>query len=81
MPFVHVQTIDGILSAEQKTEMLKRITDLMVEIEGRGDPSFRRSVWVRIDEHAPSNCSMGGVIPTPELIAATFPTVTTVSTS
>ncbi|MEX3790196.1 4-oxalocrotonate tautomerase family protein [Paraburkholderia sp. BR14374] len=50
MPFVHVQTIDGILSDDQKAEMLRRITDLMVEIEGRGDPSFRSSVWVRIDE-------------------------------
>ncbi|RAS20692.1 tautomerase family protein [Paraburkholderia bryophila] len=76
MPFVHVQTVDGILSSDQKSEMLRRITDLMVEIEGRGDPSFRSSVWVRIDEHAPSQWSIGGVMPTPEMIAARFPKTT-----
>ncbi|RKP47146.1 tautomerase family protein [Pararobbsia silviterrae] len=75
MPFVHVQTIAGILSNDQKTEMLKRITDVMVEIEGRGDPSFRGSVWVKIDEHAPSNWSLGGLIPTAEMIAAKFPAI------
>lgn len=74
MPFVQVQTITGILSCEQKAELLNRITDLMVEIEGRGDPSFRSSVWVRIDEHAPSDWSLGGMIPTSEMIAAKFPT-------
>ncbi|WP_460908100.1 tautomerase family protein [Paraburkholderia jirisanensis] len=73
MPFVHVQTISGILSDDQKSEMLRRITDLMVEIEGRGDPSFRSSVWVKIDEQIPSQWSIGGVIPTPGMIASKFP--------
>ena len=53
MPFVNVQTIKGIMTAEQKNELLRRMTDLMVEIEGRGDPQFRQSVWIRIDEHEP----------------------------
>jgi hypothetical protein len=39
MPFVNVQTIKGIMNAEQKSELLRRMTDLMVEIEGKGDPS------------------------------------------
>jgi len=75
MPFVHVQTIAGILSDDQKAEMLRRITDLMVEIEGRGDPSFRSSVWVKLDEQAPSQWSIGGMIPTPEMIASKFPPI------
>ena len=53
MPFVNVQTIKGIMSSEQKNELLRRMTDLIVEIEGKGDPEFRRSVWIRIDEHEP----------------------------
>ena len=53
MPFVNVQTIKGIMNPEQKEELLRRMTDLIVEIEGKGDPEFRRSVWVRIDEHEP----------------------------
>lgn len=51
MPFVNVQTIKGIMTAEQKSELLRRMTDLLVEIEGQGDPQFRQSVWIRIDEH------------------------------
>lgn len=60
MPFVNVQTIKGIMSSEQKNELLRRMTDLIVEIEGKGDPEFRRSVWIRIDEHEPEQWSLGG---------------------
>jgi 4-oxalocrotonate tautomerase len=48
------------------------MTDLIVEIEGKGDPEFRRSVWVRIDEHEPEQWSLGGIQPTAEAIAAKF---------
>lgn len=72
MPFVNVQTSKGILSPEQKNELLRRMTDLIVEIEGKGDPEFRRSVWVRIDEHEPEQWSLGGIQPTSEMIAAKF---------
>ncbi|MCU6193971.1 tautomerase family protein [Enterobacter sichuanensis] len=74
MPFVNVQTIKGIMNDEQKSELLRRMTDLMVEIEGRGEPEFRRSVWIRIDEHDPEQWSLGGLQPTAEMIAKTFAT-------
>ena len=74
MPFVNVQTIKGIMNDEQKSELLRRMTDLMVEIEGRGDPEFRRSVWIRIDELDPEQWSLGGLQPTAEMIAKTFAT-------
>lgn len=72
MPFVNVQTIKGIMNAEQKSELLRRMTDLMVEIEGKGDPAFRNSVWIRIDEHEPEQWSLGGLLPTAEMIAKKF---------
>ena len=72
MPFVNVQTIKGIMNSEQKKELLRRMTDLIVEIEGNGDPEFRRSVWIRIDEHEPEQWSLGGIQPTFEMIAAKF---------
>jgi len=72
MPFVNVQTIKGIMSPEQKNELLSRMTDLMIEIEGQGDPQFRQSVWIRIDEHEPEHWSLGGIQPTAEMIAAKF---------
>lgn len=72
MPFVNVQTIKGMMNSEQKKELLRRVTDLIVEIEGNGDPEFRRSVWIRIDEHEPEQWSLGGIQPTSEMIAAKF---------
>lgn len=72
MPFVNVQTIKGIMNSEQKKELLRRMTDLIVEIEGNGYPEFRRSVWIRIDEHEPEQWSLGGIKPTSEMIAAKF---------
>lgn len=70
MPFVNVQTIKGMMNSEQKKELLRRMTDLIVEIEGNGDPEFRRSVLIRIDEHEPEQWSLGGIQPTSEMIAA-----------
>ena len=72
MPCVNVQTIKGIMTAEQKSELLRRMTDLLVEIEGQGDPQFRQSVWIRIDEHDPEQWSLGDVQPTAAMIAAKF---------
>ena len=72
MPFVNVQTIKGIMNSEKKKELLRRMTDLIVEIEGNGDPEFRRSVWIRIDEHEPKQWSLGGIQTTSEMIAAKF---------
>nr|WP_279114159.1 tautomerase family protein [Enterobacter soli] len=72
MPFVNVQTLKGIMNAEQKSELLRRMTDLIVEIEGRGNSEFRQSVWILIDEHEPEQWSLGGIQPTSDMIAAKF---------
>ena len=50
MPYVSISTAKGILDVEQKRTLLQRITDLMVEIEGQGNPEFRKLVWVKIEE-------------------------------
>ena len=70
MPFVNVQTIKGIMNTDQKNELLRRMTDLIVEIEGKGAPEFRSSVWIRIDEHEPEQWVAGGKKLTSEMIAA-----------
>lgn len=72
MPYVSVSTIRGILDAEQKKALLERITDVMVEIEGQGNPAFRASVWVKIDEQEPASWALGGQIPTTQFIASKF---------
>jgi 4-oxalocrotonate tautomerase len=72
MPYVTISTVRGILDATQKKTLLERVTDLLVEVEGQGNPEFRRNVWVRIEEQEPSHWSLGGMQPTPEIIAGTF---------
>lgn len=75
MPYVTISTVRGILDAGQKKTLLERITDLLVEVEGQGNPDFRRNVWVRIEEQEPAHWSLGGMQPTPEVIAGMFGTI------
>jgi 4-oxalocrotonate tautomerase len=72
MPYVIVQTVKGILDNDQKKRLLERLTAVMVEIEGKGDPAFRKEVWVRLDEQEPNHWVCGGVIPTPARISEKF---------
>ncbi len=72
MPYVTISTVRGILDAAQKKQLLERITDLLVEVEGQGSADFRRNVWVRIEEQDPTHWSLGGMQPTSEIIAGTF---------
>lgn len=60
MPFVTVRTLKGALDDAQKRTLQQRLTDLMVEVEGRGSEGFRQFVWVLIEEEEPSNWSIGG---------------------
>ncbi|MBR0974377.1 MULTISPECIES: tautomerase family protein [Bradyrhizobium] len=75
MPYITISTVRGILDAAQKKTLLERVTDLLVEVEGQGNPEFRRNVWVRIEEQEPSHWSLGGMQPTSEIIASTFGTI------
>ena len=72
MPNITISTVRGILDSAQKQAMLERITEVMVEIEGQGNPDFRSKVWIKIDEQEPGNWMAGGLIPTPEMIAGAF---------
>jgi 4-oxalocrotonate tautomerase len=72
MPYVTISTVRGILDRAQKQALLERVTDLMVEVEGQGNPDFRRNVWVKIEEQEPASWSLGGMILTPEMIVSTF---------
>lgn len=69
MPFVNVRTARGLLSGEEKRELHKRITDVMVEVEGRGNPDFRSYVSILIEECDPSDWSIHGDALTAEAIS------------
>ena len=47
MPMVTVKVIEGVFTPEQKQEMIRKITDTMVEIEGE---NLRQVTWVLVEE-------------------------------
>jgi 4-oxalocrotonate tautomerase len=70
MPFVNVRTAKGLLDATQKQELHQRLTEVMVDVEGRGNPAFRSLVIVLIEEDEPTSWSLGGVQVTAEQLEA-----------
>jgi len=57
MPYVQVKAIEGVFTPEQKQEILTRITETMVDIEGE---AMRPVTWVTIEEVASGVWSIGG---------------------
>jgi Tautomerase enzyme len=45
MPLIDIQLIEGVFSPAQKKEMIEKVTDTMVQIEGEASPgsTFRKS--------------------------------------
>ena len=70
MPFVNIRTAKGLLTTERKRELSSRITDLLVEVEGRGNPAFRSYVLVLIEEHDADAWAAAGQQLTPAAIDA-----------
>ncbi len=67
MPMVDIHVIEGVFSSEQKQEMIKRITDTMIAIEGEG---LREITWVRIREVNSGEWGMGGKLVTTDDVKA-----------
>ena len=57
MPFVQVKLIEGVFSDSQKKEMIHKITDAMVSIEGE---NMRGVTWVVIEEVKSGSWGIGG---------------------
>jgi 4-oxalocrotonate tautomerase len=47
MPLVQVKVIEGVFTEAQKQEMIRRLTDAMVSIEGE---NMRAVTWVVVEE-------------------------------
>ena len=58
MPFVNVKLVDGVFTPEQKHEMARALTDVMVRFEG--SEAFREVVWVLIEELHTDGWHIGG---------------------
>lgn len=57
MPLVDVQVIEGVFDENQKQEMIRRVTDAMVSIEGE---AMRGVTWVRVLEVKSGQWAIGG---------------------
>jgi len=57
MPLVDIHLIEGLFDKKQKQDMISKITDAMVEIEGE---SMRGITWVRVHEVASGQWGVGG---------------------
>lgn len=57
MPLVDIQVIEGVFSPEQKKEMITKVTNAMVGIEGE---ALRDVTWVRVLEVASGAWGIGG---------------------
>jgi 4-oxalocrotonate tautomerase len=57
MALIQVKLIEGVFTAPQKREIIQRLTDAMVEIEGE---NMRRAIWCVIEEVASGEWGIGG---------------------
>jgi 4-oxalocrotonate tautomerase len=57
VPLIQVKVVEGVFTAQQKQEIIERLTDAMVAIEGE---SMRRSTWCLVEEIASGDWGIGG---------------------
>jgi 4-oxalocrotonate tautomerase len=57
VPLIQVKLIENVFTPEQKREMIERLTDAMVEVEGE---SLRPVTWVTIEEVASGDWGIAG---------------------
>jgi 4-oxalocrotonate tautomerase len=65
MPLIQVKLINEVFTAAQKKEMITRLTDSMVAIEGE---SMRPVTWVTIEEVRSGDWGIGGQPMTTEAV-------------
>jgi 4-oxalocrotonate tautomerase len=57
MPLVNIEVIKDVFSSDQKRELIQRVTDAMVSVEGE---ALRGVTWVRIREFEQGDWAIGG---------------------
>lgn len=67
MPLVNVKIIEGVFSDSQKREMVKKLTDAMVSIEGE---NMREVTLVVVEEVKSGDWAIGGTPLTTEDVKA-----------
>jgi 4-oxalocrotonate tautomerase len=57
MPLVDIQVVKGVFDETEKRQMIEKVTDTMVAIEGE---AMRGVTWVRVQEVASGEWGIGG---------------------
>lgn len=57
MPLVDIELIKGVFDQDEKQEMIRKVTDAMVAVEGE---AMRGTTWVRIQEVESGEWGIGG---------------------
>jgi 4-oxalocrotonate tautomerase len=65
MPLIQVKLIEKVLSPAQKAELITKLTDVMVSVEGE---NFRPVTWVTIEEVHSGEWGIGGQPMTTEAV-------------
>ena len=65
MPLAQLKGLSGFLSAEQKGELIRKVTDAIVSVEGEG---LRAVTWVILGEVPSGQCGVGGTPVTTEAL-------------
>lgn len=61
MPLIQVKLIEGVFAEAQKEEVIRRLTDAMVAVQGEG---MRPLTWVLIEELKSGDWGIGGKLMT-----------------
>jgi 4-oxalocrotonate tautomerase len=70
MPMAIIRVVEGVLDEAGKREVVERVTDALLETEGRGNEAFRPYIWVILEEVASGHWGVGGRGLTPEDVQA-----------
>ncbi|MFZ2061450.1 MAG: tautomerase family protein [Candidatus Binatus sp.] len=67
MPLIQVHLIEDVFTPKQKNEIIEKLTEAMVSIEGE---NMRGVTWVTIDEVKSGAWGIGGKALTTEMVKA-----------
>lgn len=65
MPLVQIKGVSGYLSQDQKAEMIRKVTEAVLSIEGEG---LRPVTWVIVEDVPTGQWGVGGEIATVEML-------------
>jgi len=67
VPLIQVKVVKGVFTTSQKHEIIERLTDALVEVEGE---NLRQHTWCVIEEIATDAWGIGGQVQTADDIKA-----------